>query len=126
MQASQPPPEPKQHHEQLEEQRLLLALRREIARQGGCARLFSLINHCPTLRPLLGDRGLLAFVRAHPDVFHVDRRTISTTTLRATPQVCALYDPIASQLCTRCIMDRCVVAGGQSRREYHIRHQPAG
>ena len=58
---------------------LIQAVREEVARQGGRARVFSLITYCPALRRLLGDRRLLDFLQQQTQHFVLERHTASTT-----------------------------------------------
>lgn len=68
------------------EARLVLTLRVEITRQGGKAKLPTLLTYCPAARPLLGDRRLLEFFREHPEAFVVTTDVTSTTVLRTKAQ----------------------------------------
>lgn len=65
---------------------LVLTLRVEISRQGGAAKVPTLLTYCPAARPLLGDRRLLAFIREHPEVFSVATDVTSTTMLHTKGQ----------------------------------------
>ena len=65
---------------------LVLTLRTEITRQGGTAKLPTLLTYCPAARPLLGDRRLLEFFREHPETFVVTMDVTSTTVLHTKAQ----------------------------------------
>jgi hypothetical protein len=65
---------------------LVLTLRAEVTRQGGQARLATLLTYCPAVRPLLRDRRLLSFFREHPEAFAVDVDVTSTTVLHTKSQ----------------------------------------
>ena len=55
---------------------LVAMLAGEVLRQpDGMASLHSMLVYCPRLRPLLGDRQLLAFVRGRPDSFALHANT---------------------------------------------------
>lgn len=73
---------------------LVLTLRAEITRQGGSAKVASLLTYCPAARPLLRDQRLLSFLRGHPEAFEVSQKVTSKSVLHTKAQKGKVFDNI--------------------------------